>query len=214
MLMQEGSMHNANQLGLSMWDDVLEGGSWVLLRKEIEIYRLPTLGEKVRIITYPAGLNKVFAYRDFWVLDMEGKTLATASTTWVLMHLENRKMMRLPEPMKQIQEVQSGQYLPIPDLRLPMLDSLDHSYTYRIGHYDLDWNHHVNNIITAKLMLQSVSKETYDNQTLQRYTFIVKSEILAGEEIDVRMSEVNGKYHHQLSHADGSMIAYAISEWK
>lgn len=214
MLMQEGSWHNAKDLGFSIGDEDLNDAFWVLLRKELVIQRLPMLGESVRIITYPAGVQRAFAYRDFWALDADGNTLAHAVSTWTLMDLKARKMSPIPPRLSEVSDVSVGEILPIPERRIGLTDSFDQVYTYKVGHYDLDWNHHVNNIITSKLMLQAVPKAIYDTKVLSTFKFQVKSELLPGDEVSVCMALVDDQYHHQLVHLDGRVISTGISKWK
>jgi acyl-ACP thioesterase len=64
-LMQEAAMQNVIDIKLSIWDLEPHKISWVVMRKNMTINRLPVLGEKIQILTYPAGFEKFFTYRDF-----------------------------------------------------------------------------------------------------------------------------------------------------
>lgn len=214
MLLQEGSMHNAIDLGLSMWDDVLNGASWVIIRKDLNIYRMPKLGETIRIVTYPAGIKRVFAYRDFWAIDSKGNTLAYAGSSWTLMNLDTRKMSPIPKTMYDIQEVDPGQRLPVPGLRLSLSQELREAYTYQVGHYDLDWNGHVNNVSTARLLLQGVPTEVFNGGQLSTFRYQVKAEVLPNQQLSILIGKEGEEYHHQLVDNKGNVLAMAISTWK
>ena len=94
--MNEAAMQNVLRLKLSVWDLEPEQLSWVLLRVDLQIQQMPTVSQRIRILTYPSGFERAFTYRDFRVYDEEGQLLAQATTTWVLMHLETRRPMRIP----------------------------------------------------------------------------------------------------------------------
>lgn len=61
------------------------GLGWVITNYEIEIHRLPKVGEKVAITTQAMSYNKYFCYRNFWVHDEEGNECVFVKSTFVLM---------------------------------------------------------------------------------------------------------------------------------
>jgi len=206
-------MHNAIDLGFSMWDEELDNSSWVLLRKELVVYQMPKLGDDVRIITYPAGIQRVFAYRDFWALDAAGNTLAYASSTWTLMNLLTRKMTPIPKRMFELQEVVAGQNLPIPAQKLSPPETLEEAYVYKVGHYDLDWNGHVNNVVMTRLLLQGTSYEVYSRQQIVSFKYQVKAELLPEQEVTVSIGQKEGSYYHELKSVEGKVLAVGESVW-
>lgn len=205
-------MHNAIELNFSMWDEELANNSWVLLRKEVTVYRFPKLGEKVRVITYPAGIARVFAYRDFWVLDEAGETLACAASTWTLMNLATRRLSSIPQRLVDMQEVQPGQNLPLPQQKLA-LPELTTVYKHKVGHYDIDWNGHVNNVVTSRLILQGIPEDIHRSKKLRQFTIHLKSEVLGGQELSIALGEKDGMYYHTLNSQDGTVLVMASSQW-
>lgn len=214
MLMQEASMENALRLKISIWDEGMENLSWVILRKEVTIIRLPTLNEKVKVITYPAGFQRIFAYRDFWVIDEAGEVIATASSTWTLMNLETRKVQRIPPAILALDIPPPEEKLSIPALKLSVPDQYDDGYSYQIRHYDLDWNHHVNNIIFSKLMMQAVSQEVLGNKRVTSFTIHIKAECYMDEVVKIGLKEEGDSIvHHSLLGSDDRVVAIAQSKW-
>lgn len=213
MLMQEASMHNARKLQISLWDKEMGNLSWVILRKELNIIRMPSLGEKIKVVTYPAGFQKIFAYRDFWVLDEEDNVLATASSTWTLMNLTERKINKIPDHILSLDTPQPVERLPLPQLKLEMSTSLAENYHYVIRHYDLDWNNHVNNIVLAKLMIQSAGKDLLNTRQMKKYTFHIKAECYLNDSLTILSSNEGNRCFHQISGSDYKPIAKSISEW-
>ena len=212
-LMQEASMHNARELQISLWDEEMNNLSWVILRKELNIVKMPTLGDKVKVVTYPAGFQKIFAYRDFRVFDEEGNELATAGSTWTLMNLNERRMGRIPEHILNLETLQPENCLTIPQTRLKMDSALKEKYTYTIRHFDLDWNNHVNNIVLAKLMIQSVDIELMSSRQIKKFTIHIKSECYLNDSLKVLMSIKGNQRFHQISDTKDKAIAMSISEW-
>lgn len=214
-LMQEASMENALQLEISLWDKGMEGLSWVILRKELTVYSYPKLGDKIKVLTYPAGFQKIFAYRDFWVIGEDGEVIAHAASTWTLMNLETRRVQRIPPEILSLETPSKDEKLPVPALKLQLPDQYNDAYGYQIKHYDLDWNEHVNNIVFTRLMIQGVPEEVLRKRNLISYTIHIKSECHLDEvvKIEVAQSE-NDIMDHQLLGGDGRVIAIAQSSWR
>ncbi len=213
MLMQEVSMTNANKLNISMWDEDMDNCSWVLLRKEVIATRPILLSEEIRIITYPAGFHRILAYRDFLVYDIKDQLIATASSTWTLMHLEKRKIQRIPPRILSLTPPE--QTLPVPQGKLTIDEDYCDAYEYTMRYDDLDWNDHVNNIVFAKLMIQGAPKDFLDHFRLTQYKLHIKSECLFGENIQVtfhRHSETE-THHRLVSLQDNRVIATSIGLW-
>jgi len=187
--------------------------SWVILRKEITVQKLPTLGDKIKVITYPAGFQRIFAYRDFWVYDEGGQEIAHAASTWTLIDLKSRKVSRIPPSILKLDTPQIGEKIPIPEVKLTLPDQYNTIYKYKIRHYDLDWNNHVNNIVFSKLMLQALPQGLFDSNTLRRFVIHIKSECYLDEEVSINLNKDSDHHYHQMTGEDGRVVANGISQW-
>lgn len=158
------------------------GLGWVITNYEIQISRLPMVGEKLAVTTQAMAYNKYFCYRNFWIHDEQGNECVLIKSTFVLMDKENRKMSSvLPEIIQpyesekitkiyrgeKIEKVKNGTALP-----------------YRVRYFDIDGNQHVNNAIYFNWLLDVLG---YDFLTEYEPTFInVKfdKEVEYGQEIE------------------------------
>ena len=214
-LMQEASMHNAMALGISVWDLEKHNISWVILRKVLNVIRLPILGEKIKIVTYPAGFDRVFAYRDFWATDSEGKVIAHAASTWTLLNTVTRKLERIPKEMYQFSSPVGDAKLDLPKAKLVEPENYERSISYTIRQLDLDWNNHVNNGVLSKLMFQSIPKEFSDAYILEKFSFHIKSECFYEEELQIELSQNHEKeLAHRIKGKDQKVVAIGRSVWK
>ena len=59
-LMQEAAMQNVIKMGVSVWDLEPHNISWVLMRLLLNVQRVPMLGERIKIVTHPAGFEKIY----------------------------------------------------------------------------------------------------------------------------------------------------------
>ncbi len=94
------------RLGYSYEDLLFQSIVWVLSRINIHSYRRPAIGEQINTRTWIKGIQqKLFFLRDFEVKDAQGAKVASASFAWLLIDLENRRILpaasmrvTLPDP--------------------------------------------------------------------------------------------------------------------
>lgn len=217
-LMQEAAMQQVLELKISVWDLEALQLAWVLIRKRIEIIRLPSLGEKISIHSYPTGSDRVFTFRDFRVYDEAGDLIATASTTWLLMNTQTRQMARIPA---ELLARFSGYFPPeeeclphaldqLPQMQMPLQDR-----SYKVGWYDLDFINHLNNVHFAKWMIEALPNETLVRKQLQRMDLLFLAEGYLNDEIDSEYEQLDAcTYLHRLiRYSDKKVMGSARTTW-
>lgn len=213
-LMQEVSFHNAKDLKVSFWDLEDQHLTWVLLKQDIKIVRLPRLDDVISIATYPSGFEKVFAFRDFRVFDATGEQIVSSSSTWVLMNTQSRRMQRIPEQFFNITEEGIE---PLPRVLPTPIKSTDPQMeeSYRVGWYDLDWNGHANNSLSIRRILETLPLDHLKTQTLSEARFTFKSESLLHDQWKVSMMHHGeDNIHHTVTRdSDQKVITQAITKW-
>ena len=191
-LMHEAAMENVLDLKLSVWDLEPQAITWVLMRKKYDIIRFPKLGEKISIITYPAGFEKFFTYRDFLVCDENETPIAQASTTWLLMNTKNRKMVRIPDfimeyavdtpPVEKCLERALG--------KIPKFEQAERGKYFSVGWHDLDFNGHLSNSAFMQWMIETLPIEMLQNKSIKTMHLIYKAEAVFGNQLKSEMQQL------------------------
>lgn len=143
--LQEIAWEHAHLLGYG-WEHLLQKNwFWVLSRVEVEIYRLPQWTDEVTLITWPRGVDGVFALRDFEIFDQQGSKIIAATSSWLVLNIQTRRPVRsdwysdfnfanrsaLPHNASKLAEqITNPEYI--------------ERFDVRIG--DIDMNRHVNNV--------------------------------------------------------------------
>jgi len=98
--MQEIANKHATHLGLGFDEMTAQNQAWVLSRIKVRFFEMPFNGETITIKTFPKGIQqKIFFTRDFIVTNQAGKTVAAASTAWLVIDYQARRML-LPSALK------------------------------------------------------------------------------------------------------------------
>ncbi|MCB0572753.1 MAG: hypothetical protein KDC66_23455 [Phaeodactylibacter sp.] len=216
-LMQEAAMQNVIKMGLSVWDLEPHHISWVLMRKQIKITRMPVLGERIVVATYPSGFERMFTYRDYKVFDEAGKLLAASSSCWLLMDTASRRMAPLPDFIlayaKHMPPAEAC--LPRPETRLPAFKTPEYTRQFEVNWHDLDFNEHLNNTLYIKWMLDPLPPAVLTRQQLQKLDINYRAESQYQDVVQaqVQPSEDGAFLHRLLRVSDGKELAVARTEW-
>lgn len=164
--------------------------SWIILQYHIDITRSPRNGEKITIITYADGYNRLFCYRNFEIFSEEGDLLAKAEMTFAWMDIEKRKLVSLDS---QVMDVFGAPY----EKRIRRLATpraLDETASnlikehFKIYYSDIDVNNHVNNSVYIKWTIDSLGIDFLNSHQINSFNIKYEKEILQGEDVQVLTS--------------------------
>lgn len=217
-LLHEAAMQNVINLGVSVWHLEPLRLAWVLLRMQVSVSRMPVLGETIRIITYPAGFERLFTYRDYKVYDEKDEMIAWASSSWVLMDIESRSLARIPEFILEFRSnmPEPSTCLPRPIGGMPKWEELQpQNLHFRVNWHDLDFNLHATNSMFVKWMVESLPEDTLLNSALQWMDIQYKAEILWKEELlsQVYQQEDGAFLHRLVRVSDHKELAVGMTKW-
>jgi acyl-ACP thioesterase len=214
-LMQEAALQNVLELNVSAWDMRQQQISWVLMRKHLDIVRLPRLGETITIQTYPAGFDKVLTYRDYKVFDAARNLIASSASTWLLMHTVKRRIARIPEEIRARGQFDTSACLPHARNKLPDLERVDLSQDFVVHWHDMDFNEHLNNVRYMQWIFETVEGYTEHRQQLLNLDIIYKQECHWKDIVRVKTQQLsNEHYRHQLIRlSDEEEIARCETTW-
>jgi medium-chain acyl-[acyl-carrier-protein] hydrolase len=217
-LMQEAALQNVIHLGLSVWDLEPQGISWVLMRKQLCVERLPLLGERIRIETCPSGFERLFTYRDYRVFDAAGKLIAHSASTWMLMDTRTRRLAPIPDFILSLASrmVPPAQHLPRPEGKLPAFGAADFARSFEVNWHDLDFNEHLNNTIYIRWMLDALPREVLQSGRFQQMDLLYRAEAQWQEAVRAETQALGGGafLHRLLREQDGKELAAAQTQWR
>jgi acyl-ACP thioesterase len=68
---------------------------WVLSRMYFQVEKYPAWQDEITLNTWSAGTDGMYAYREYLVENDRGEIIIRASTAWLILDLESRKIFRL-----------------------------------------------------------------------------------------------------------------------
>lgn len=124
---------------------------WFVVGWQIQMYRMPHMGEYVSIKTFPTKVKGFFGVRDFTVKTEEGELLAKAHSEWVLMNHEKGKPARVPEDMIEAYALDEPVEGPWEKAKIKAGNNENLVRTFKVSHTQLDYNGHMNNVFFLQM---------------------------------------------------------------
>ena len=144
---QDIASEHADLLNVGMEEMLRLQQIWVLSRLKIRIREMPSLGENLTVRTYPAGLNKLFAVRQYSLCNEAKEVLCEASSFWLMVDAVKFRVVR---PFKEL--ALYGERNRDQAVYFPQMDKIAEKDTgkevladYTVRHSHIDLNNHLNN---------------------------------------------------------------------
>jgi len=218
--LQDIASEHAVKLGFGKDDLVRENHFWVLSRLAASVEIWPVWEETIVVRTWPRGTDKLFALRDYEISYRDGRVIASASSSWLVVDITSRRVQR-PDYIL-------TRYNSDTDVKSSMgrnalkLDPADISGVasppFRVKQSDLDLNLHTNNAMYIKWVADSYELEF----RMKNLPFSIEVNYLAeskwDDEIWIRTShdENNGNiYNHSVIRSvDNTELCRLSMGWK
>ena len=184
-MFQNTAVKHAEDLHLGKIDMEKSGLTWVLSRISVFIERRPIFKDHVTIKTWPRGSQKIFAVRDYDMLDANGKSIARGRSGWLIVDLNIRRPQR-PEAI--VSQIPQNEGLNALDYSFESLDSptdLTKFGERRAAYTDIDYAGHVNNARYVQWIQDIMEPELLYNARQFRLDINYLSEILPGDNVEL-----------------------------
>lgn len=215
--LQEAAGRHARALGWAIQELEKEGLTWVLSRLHLRLETRPGWGSVVRLMTWPVGAHRLFAVRDFRLLDEEGGEVGVATSGWLLVKLASRRPARPPAEIETMARVAPGRALEDEFARLPTAEAGEPVASFTARYSDLDVNHHVNNVALVRMVLDAAPGSTLGSHVLAELEVEFRAEVTLGDALQARVvrdEENDSCYLHSLVRvSDRHEVVRARTRW-
>lgn len=168
-----------------------KGLAWILTRLRLEVFRMPEYDEHIRVTAWYQDQKKWDFRFDFLVEDGQGRKIAGAVTTWMILDIETREICTAdqlgaampPLRLEDVIEVRPGKLKPRRELR--------EAYRRHVGYSDLDLNGHLNNARYLDYALDGIDPELLRDQEIRAVEVDYLGEAFQGDELRILSEEAH-----------------------
>jgi medium-chain acyl-[acyl-carrier-protein] hydrolase len=215
--LQEAAGNSATSLTWGIEELQQRSLTWVLARLHLEIGCLPSWRDEVAVETWPTGIHRVLAIRDFRVLRGD-EPLVVATSGWVLVDTTSRRPVRPGATLAAMGGRTPPRALEDTFERLPEPTAASRSVTLRVGRSDLDMNGHANNVRFIAWALDVLPATFADTMTPASFELEFRAEAREGDVLLVEAAPAGGDpgvWLHRITRPDENReLARARSRWK
>lgn len=190
-LAQEAAGRHAVHLGFGYDDLIKTDTAWILSRVHVEFIDTPKWREDITLTTWHKGLNRLFFLRDFCLTDAQGRERVKATTSWLVLNLKTRRLVRDP---KLIEEgtVCTENVLPVPADKVTMPKDVEPEFVmdHIVSYSDIDTNGHANNAMYMQWAMDAVDYNVASARPVKEFTINFNHETKAGDKVSLYRASV------------------------
>ena len=183
-LMQEAANVNASTLGFGYDEMMNSNTAWVLSRIHVKFNSTPRWRDEVNLKTWHKGVSKLFYLRDFILSDKEGNPMVLATTSWLIIDMNTRRLVRNSDlalsdtAMHAIETPADKVVVPV-DIEPELVRK--HPVTWS----EIDTNGHVNNVKYAVWALDAVKLKDIKERPLKELLINYDAEVMPGDVVKI-----------------------------
>ena len=193
------------------------GLTWMLSRINVEISRIPAFRDELTVTTWPTGARGLFSCRDFLIEDQNGSEVIKATSAWLTINLERRRVVRLPQNVLEMHpDVDKAERVLIDDFKGKLSEPEDATIIdgFRADYSTLDVNSHVTSAVYIRWMLDALPYDFHVNKKIKKFEINHKMEILPGSKSQAEYIINGDEVIHCIRPAGGGAVnCVAKSVW-
>ena len=183
---QEMANRHASILGFGYDDLIGSRTAWVLARMYIRFIDLPLWRNDVTLTTWHKGLNRLFFLRDFRMTDPQGNVRVEATTSWIVLNLDTRRLVRDPKLMDEGTTCsENAVEQPADKVQIPKDAQMEFVMEHTVSYSDVDMLGHTNNAMYMHWAMDAVPYEITSQHPLKEVTINFNHETRAGEKVSI-----------------------------
>jgi medium-chain acyl-[acyl-carrier-protein] hydrolase len=191
--------------------------AWILSRIRVQILSLPSWKDTVRLATWPKGIDRLFAMREFSLTSEKGETLVLATSAWLLVDIVKNRPQRIENLPVDLRYPGAPHAIRETPDKIQMPEHLATALEKAVWLSDIDTNRHVNNAQYAKWVSDCFSEDQFRTRRITSMQINYLEETLLGDTVNLLKTpedSLAGEYLiGGVSRKKGSMVFHARVMW-
>jgi acyl-ACP thioesterase len=211
-LQDVASLH-AEEMKLGFKDLGKHNLAWVLNWGKLEMLKYPCFGDTITIKTWPKCRHKLFSIRDFLIYNEYNEIISRVSTAWLLLNIKTKRIADLKLLPAGI-TYRNESALEVFPQRLQAGETKEVIFTKKITYSDIDINLHTNNTKYVEFVLDSYTKQKYEENTIKSIQISFLSESFFDDELEIsRSGKISSDLIEGINKNSGKVVFQAEVEW-
>ena len=191
--------------------------AWILSRIKLQILSLPSWGDAIQLATWPKGIDRLFAMREFSLKNEVGETLVLATSAWLLVDIDKNRPQRIETLPVDLHFPGAPHAIQATPDKIEMPERLTPVFDRPVWMSDIDTNLHVNNAQYAKWIGDCFSGDQFRDRRLTSLQINYMDETLLGDLVVISKTPEAESAHQYfiegVSRNKGSRVFQAHITW-
>ena len=185
-LLQNTATMHSKAVGYGTKEMMERKEAWLMLGWKVRIIKYPEADMDVEVRTWSRGVKGIEAKRGYEILSEDGEILIIADSTWALFDLENQKLIRASEEMKNAYgAIERNPFENEKIERLRDNEIVENEISMAVGKRDIDTNNHMNNSRYMEYIVEVLP----DSFVVTEFESAYKKQVGYGENIKISYGE-------------------------
>lgn len=186
---QEIANRSAEELGFGRNELMKNDCAWILSRMHVIFHQMPHWQDKISLKTWHKGMRSLFYMRDFSLHDYMGNLLVSATSSWLVLNLETRRISRSHELAERYAECIEEDAIEesAPKLMLPddAKEKMELAKIHNVCYSDIDGNRHVNNVKYVVWAMDAIGMDITSKKSVKELKINFNHEIKPGDRVEI-----------------------------
>lgn len=189
---QDLATEHADIIGIGYETMLKKNLIWVLTNVSVRFHRYPTIGESIKVTTFPRKPAVAYALRDYYITDCNNNVLISGTSKWVTIDVKSRMIRRCNVLFDFADEVYIPN-APFEDGNKTVIFDEDAEnaliMTDKVRITDIDRNKHMNNARYGDMMLNAFTMEKLTRERIVGFDINFVSEMKYGDDYGVCLQD-------------------------
>ena len=212
-LAQEAAGLHAVYLGFGYDELIKKQTAWILARVNVKFIDTPLWREDMTLTTWHKGFNRLFFLRDFIMTDKEGRPRVKATTSWLVLDLQSRSMVRDPQLLEDGTICHENAIEAQADrVRMPRDVEAEAVFEHVVGYSDVDMLGHANNAMYMQWAMDAVEYDLASSRPVKELTINFNHETKAGDIVELYRASLEDEkgLHVYVEGRVGEMSSFCV----
>ena len=204
---------HAASLGFG-YDDMLKSKQvWVLSRMMIHINKIPRIGEKLHLSTWPKRTDRLFALRDYEI-QSNREILVSSGSAWIIIDMDSRKPIKPDGVFSHFNDLKQYDAVKETPGKVTIPNEFSHKMERTVRFTDIDINKHMNNGHYSRWILDIIPQDVVFNKTTSSFLINYTSELLFGDIVTVKAKQTSDNKWTVWGEKDNKTAFAGKLEWQ
>ncbi|MDD2595559.1 MAG: thioesterase [Bacteroidales bacterium] len=213
---QEIAQKSAEQMGCGYYELIENNNVWVISRAKVKYIKAPKWFDTVTLETWHKREEGLFALRDFELRDAVGNPAIVATTSWLIMNMESRRVQRtdhiITDEMHRLSIDKDAIAESCGKIQTP--EHQEFVMTRRINVSDIDYNLHANNAKYLEWVMDCIDIEILKTREIDEFQINYNAESKIHDTVDMFRCKISESEYYVEGRRDGKNLFQTIIKFK